>query len=118
MPLEPGAIVGDYRVLGILGEGGMGQVYRVQNLISNRTEAMKILLPDLGAQPQQLERFLREIQVQASLVHPNIAALHTASRLDNRLLMFMEFVDGETLAARLSGGALPLERTVDITTQI
>ncbi|HXP86503.1 MAG TPA: protein kinase [Bryobacteraceae bacterium] len=118
MPLEPGAIVGDYRVLGILGEGGMGQVYKVQNLLSNRTEAMKILLPDLSVQPQQLERFLREIQVQASLVHPNIAGLHTASRQDNRLLMFMELVDGETLAARLADGPLPVEQTVNIATQL
>jgi serine/threonine protein kinase len=118
MPLEPGEIVGDYRVLGILGEGGMGQVYKVQNVLSNRIEAMKILLPDLSVQPQQLERFLREIQVQASLVHPNIASLHTASRQDNRLLMFMELVDGETLAARLAAGALPVEQTVNITTQL
>src|SRR5579871_1182289 len=116
MPLEPGAIVGDYRILGALGEGGMGQVYKVQNLISNRTEAMKILLPDLSAQPQQLERFLREIQVQASLVHPNIAALHTASRQDNRLLMFMELVEGETLAVRLSRGPLAVDQAVNIAT--
>src|SRR5580658_7365751 len=112
MPLEPGTTIGDYKILGPLGAGGMGQVYKVQNLISNRTEAMKILLPDLDAQTNQLQRFLREIQLQASLVHPNIASLYTAARIDNRLMMFMELVEGETLSAKLSSGPLPLPQAV------
>ncbi len=78
MNLEIGSTVGDYQVVGILGAGGMGQVYKVRNVISDRVEAMKVLLPDLVNQPDLADRFLREIKVQASLEHPNIAALHTA----------------------------------------
>ena len=118
MPLDAGTVLGDYRILGNLGTGGMGQVYKVQNTLSNRIEAMKILLPDVSAQPQQLERFIREIQVQASLVHPNIASLYTASRFEERLVMFMEFVEGDTLATMLSGGALPVQQAINVTTQL
>src|SRR6476469_9160535 len=94
MNLEVGATVGDYQVVGILGAGGMGQVYKVRNVISDRVEAMKVLLPDLVNQPDLADRFLREIKVQASLEHPNIAALRTAVRVDNQLFMVMEFVEG------------------------
>src|ERR1017187_9710568 len=80
MNLEIGTTVGDYQVVGILGAGGMGQVYKVRNVISDRVEAMKVLLPDLAHQPDLADRFLREIKVQASLEHPNIASLHTAVR--------------------------------------
>src|ERR1035438_655483 len=71
MNLEIGTTVGDYQVVGILGAGGMGQVYKVRNVISDRVEAMKVLLPELVNQPDLADRFLREIKVQASLEHPN-----------------------------------------------
>ena len=94
MNFEPGSTVGDYQVLEILGAGGMGKVYKVRNLISDRIEAMKVLLPDLVQEADLADRFLREIKVQASLEHPNIAALHTAVRVENQLLMLIEFVEG------------------------
>jgi serine/threonine-protein kinase len=93
-----GQRLGDYEILGILGAGGMGKVYKVRNTISDRVEAMKILLPDLAGQKDLADRFLREIKVLASLTHPNIAALRTALTLDNQLVMIMEFVDGVTLS--------------------
>jgi serine/threonine-protein kinase len=102
-----GQKLGDYEILGILGAGGMGKVYKVRNTISDRVEAMKILLPDLAGQKDLADRFLREIKVLASLHHPNIAALRTALTLDNQLVMIMEFVDGVTLASRLQQGAIP-----------
>ncbi len=102
-----GQKLGDYEILGILGAGGMGKVYKVRNTISDRVEAMKILLPDLVGQKDLADRFLREIKVLASLNHPNIAALRTALTLDNQLVMIMEFVDGVTLASRLHQGAIP-----------
>ena len=97
MSLEPGQQIGDYRILAELGAGGMGKVYKVQNVISDRLEAMKVLLPDLTQDSELADRFLREIKVQASLEHPNIARLHTAMRADNQLLMLMEFVEGRTV---------------------
>jgi serine/threonine protein kinase len=102
-----GQKLGDYEILGILGAGGMGKVYKVRNTISDRVEAMKILLPDLAGQKDLADRFLREIKVLASLNHPNIAALRTALTLDNQLVMIMEFVDGVTLSSRLHQGAIP-----------
>lgn len=97
MSLAPGQQIGDYRILTELGAGGMGKVYKVQNVISDRLEAMKVLLPDLTQDSDLADRFLREIKVQASLEHPNIARLHTAMRADNQLLMLMEFVEGRTV---------------------
>jgi serine/threonine protein kinase len=102
-----GQRLGDYEILGVLGAGGMGKVYKVRNTISDRVEAMKILLPDLAGQKDLADRFLREIKVLASLNHPNIAALRTALTLDNQLVMIMEFVDGVTLSSRLRQGAIP-----------
>ena len=119
MDLQIGSTVGDYQVIGILGAGGMGKVYKVRNVISDRVEAMKVLLPDLANAPDLADRFLREIKVQASLEHPNIAALHTALRVENQLLMLMEFVEGETLEQKLKEqGRLPVASAVDYISQV
>jgi serine/threonine-protein kinase len=106
--LEIGAIVGDYQIIDALGAGGMGKVFKVRNTISDRVEAMKVLLPDLTGEPDLADRFLREIKVLASLDHPNIAGLRTALRVDNQLLMVMELVEGESLDQRLRQGPLPV----------
>jgi serine/threonine-protein kinase len=118
MDLEVGSTIGDYQVTGILGAGGMGKVYKVRNVISDRLEAMKVLLPDLLAMPELADRFLREIKVLAMLDHPNIAQLHTAVRANNQLLMVMEFVDGQTLEQRLRQGPLPLAQALDYVGQV
>ena len=113
-----GQKLGDYEILGILGAGGMGKVYKVRNTISDRVEAMKILLPDLAGQKDLADRFLREIKVLASLNHPNIAALRTALTLDNQLVMIMEFVDGVTISSRLHQGAIPPTQAVKYIDQV
>lgn len=103
---ETAKLMGDYEMLGVLGAGGMGRVYRVRNVITDRIEAMKVLLPDLEGQEEVAARFLREIKLLAALAHPNIAALHTALTINNQLVMIMEYVEGQTLASRLDGGAI------------
>src|SRR5579862_4229154 len=113
MDLQIGSTIGDYQVVDILGAGGMGKVYKVRNVISDRIEAMKVLLPDLAGASDLADRFLREIKLQASLVHPNIAQLHTAVRVDNQLLMVMELVEGVTLEQALKDGPLPVDKAVD-----
>ena len=118
MDLQIGSTIGDYQVIGILGAGGMGKVYKVRNVISDRAEAMKVLLPDLANAPELADRFLREIKVQASMEHPNIAALHTAVRVENQLLMLMEFVDGVTLEQRLKDGVLPVRDAANYIMQV
>jgi eukaryotic-like serine/threonine-protein kinase len=102
----PGQRIGDYEILGVLGAGGMGKVYKVRNVISDRVEAMKILLANLAAKKELADRFLREIKLLASLDHPNIAKLNTALTFDNQLVMMMEYVEGVSLASRLQQGPI------------
>jgi serine/threonine-protein kinase len=118
MGFNIGDTVGDYRVTGILGAGGMGTVYKVQHLISDRIEALKVLLPNLEGNPELAERFLREIKLQAALSHPGIAALLTAFRVTNQLLMVMEYVDGESLDVLMRRGQLELWTGVDLMRQV
>jgi len=110
MSLQPGMQVGDYQILRELGAGGMGKVFQVRNVISDRVEAMKVLLPDLVGDPGLADRFLREIKVQAALEHPNIAGLRTAMRDGNQLLMVMEFVEGHTVSEYLANGPMPVQQ--------
>jgi hypothetical protein len=116
--MEIGERIGDYEILGILGAGGMGQVYKVRNVISDRVEAMKVLLPNLESDPELGDRFLREIKVQASLEHPHIAALRTAQKVGNSILMVMEYVEGKTMEAVLKDGPLPVEKAIEYAAQV
>lgn len=118
MSYQPGDRIGDYEVMAVLGAGGMGKVYKVRNLISDRVEAMKVLLPNLAEQPELGERFVREIKLQATLNHPNIAALHTALHFENQLLMLMEFVDGITLDELVRSGPLRLDEAIYYIAQV
>ncbi len=115
---EPGQRLGDYEIVRELGHGGMGQVYLVRNIISDRIEAMKVLLPDLVQQGDLANRFMREIKLLASLDHPNIAALRTAFTADNQLVMIMEYVQGDTLAHRLELGAFSTADTLNYISQV
>ena len=115
---QVGERVGDYEIMQVLGAGGMGQVYKVRNTLSDRIEAMKVLLPGLVGDAQLADRFLREIKVQASLIHKNIAQLYTAQRNGDQILMLLEFVDGVTLESLMKRGALTTEATVNLFVQV
>jgi eukaryotic-like serine/threonine-protein kinase len=114
----PGQHIGDYEILSILGAGGMGKVYKVRNVISDRIEAMKILLPDLHSNQSLADRFLREIRLLATLNHPNIAALRTALMHENQLVMIMEFVEGETLSNRIARAPISTSEAVNYADQV
>jgi len=118
MSFQIGDTIGDYQVIGVLGAGGMGKVYKVKNQISDRVDALKILLPNLADDPDLADRFIREIKVLASLNHPNIAGLRTAFRLENQLLMVMEYVEGTTLEERTKAGPIPLQDAISYITQV
>jgi eukaryotic-like serine/threonine-protein kinase len=109
--------IGDYEVLASLGAGGMGHVFKVRNVISNREEAMKVLLPDYSAQPELAARFLAEIRTLGGLEHPNIAQLRTAFQYQNHFVMVMEYVEGSTLEKMASAGRIPLDRMLDYASQ-
>jgi serine/threonine protein kinase len=113
-----GERAGDYEIVAILGAGGMGQVYKVRNVISDRIEAMKVLLPNLGGDSALADRFLREIKVQATLDHPNIARLNTAQQLGNQLVMLMEYVEGSSIDTLLKNGPLELSESLRCTSQV
>ena len=118
MSYQPGDIVENYRIITALGAGGMGAVYKVRNLITDRVEAMKVLLPNLQSEPDLAERFNREIKLHASLVHPHITAVHTAIRVENQLLMIMEFVEGISLAERLRHGPMEARESIVYVCQV
>ena len=96
----------------------MGRVWRVRNVITDRVEAMKVLLPDLAGRQELAARFLREIKLMASLDHPNIAALRTAFTANNQLYMVMEFVEGQTMAQHLENGPISVPDALNYIGQV
>ena len=118
MATEIGQRVGDYEVLALLGSGGMGRVYKVRNVISNREEALKILLPDFASDPELAARFMAEIRTLAGLDHPGIAQLRTAFQIQNQFVMVMEYVEGTTLEKLAAQAPIPRDKILDIATQV
>ena len=118
MEAEVGQRLGDYEILSLLGAGGMGRVFRVRNVISNRIEAMKILLPDLMSEPELAARFTAEIRTLASFDHPNIAQLRTAFQHESQLIMIMEYVEGVSLDKRAGKAPIPVAEVIEYTSQV
>jgi serine/threonine protein kinase len=118
MIFGPGDRIGDYEVLAPLGAGGMGSVYRVRHAISQRVEALKVILPNASASPEMADRFLREIRLQASLEHPHIASLHNAFRIHDELVMVMEFVEGVSLREKLRSPGITLGQALEYGAQV
>ncbi|MGE5648402.1 MAG: serine/threonine-protein kinase [Acidobacteriota bacterium] len=105
---EVGEIVGDYRVVGVLGSGGSGEVFKAEHTITKRAEALKVLSAGRPHTIEEEQRFLREIQVQASLDHPNVASVRTAFWTTSGLVLAMELVEGESLDSIIARGRVPL----------
>ena len=118
MPLAPGDRVGHYDVAALIGEGGMGQVYRATDTQLGRDVALKILPDAFAADPDRLARFQREAQVLASLNHPGIAAIYGIEKSDDTQALVLELVEGPTLADRIAKGAIPLDEALPIATQM
>ncbi|HLK51600.1 MAG TPA: protein kinase [Bryobacteraceae bacterium] len=116
MSYKPGSVVGDYVVMAAVGTGGMGAVYKVQHVITQRIEAMKLLASG-RTDPEQEQRFIREMQVQARLHHPNIAAVYNAFKFYDEFFLVMEFVEGESLETVLERGRLPLATAIEYARQ-
>ena len=112
--LQSGARLGVYEVTALMGEGGMGQVYRARDTKLDRDVALKILPESFASDPDRLMRFEREAKTLAALNHPNIAAIYG---IEERALV-MELVEGEDLSTRLARGAIPLDEALPIAKQI
>ena len=109
---------GKYQVLGPIGAGGMGQVFRARDRRLNRDVALKVLLTPFKLDSQQRVSLEREAHVLASLNHPNIATLHEIEESGETQALVLEFVDGPTLAERIAEGPLELEEVLAIAQQI
>src|SRR5690349_2343150 len=109
-----GSVVSHYRVLDRLGAGGMGVVYRAEDLRLGRHVALKFLPESATADPLATERFQREARTTSALNHPNICTLHDVGEHDGRRFIVMELIDGATLDKVLGAGALPVDRVIDI----
>ena len=118
MALTAGTRLGPYEIVGPLGAGGMGEVFRARDTRLQRDVALKILPAAVDADPQRLARFEREAQALASLAHPNILGIHDFGTEHGVTFTVTELLDGDTLRERLSGGALPPRRAVEYATQM
>ena len=116
--LSPGTRLGPYVVISALGAGGMGEVYRGRDTRLDRTVAIKVLAPDLVGSPEARQRFNREAKAAAALAHPRICRLLDVGREGTIDYLVMEYLEGETLAARLLRGRLPRSEALTVGTQI
>jgi serine/threonine protein kinase len=114
MALTVGTRLGPYEILGAIGAGGMGEVYKARDTRLDRIVAIKVLPPEFVNDPAAKQRFDREAQTIASLKHPHICVLHDIGSQDGIDFLVMEYLEGETLTDRLAKGPLPLDEALGV----
>ena len=118
MAQAPGTVIGRYEIKSLLGEGGMGRVYRAHDTQLGREVALKVLDPLVAADPERVHRFLQEARAASGLNHPNIIAIYEAGESNGVRFIATELVEGRTLREMLAGGPLPLAQALDIAAQV
>jgi serine/threonine protein kinase/Tfp pilus assembly protein PilF len=118
MPLSPDTRLGRYEIRSLLGKGGMGDVYLAWDSELERTVALKLLPADVAADQQRMSRFVQEARAASSLNHPNILTIYDIGRADSIRFIATEFIEGETLRARLKRARLTLGEALDICVQV
>ena len=116
--LLKGRQLGSYKIVSLLGAGGMGEVYQAHDTKLGRDVAIKVLPPAFVHDPERMARFQREARMLAALNHPNIAMIHGLEQSDGIHYLVMELVPGETLARKLEAGALPEKEVAGLGAQI
>lgn len=109
-----GQTIGHYKILELLGKGGMGEVFLAEDSRLGRKVALKILSRDLASDADRRQRFELEARAAAALNHPNIVTIHSVEEADGRAFLTLELVDGRTLADMIPAGGLPLDKVLQI----
>ncbi len=110
MPLSPGTRIGPYEITGVIGAGGMGEVYRARDTRLNRDAAIKVLPAAFAQAEGGVTRLRREAQLLASLNHPQVASIYGLEETSGALALALELIEGDDLAARLARGPIPSRR--------
>src|SRR5215468_12728102 len=118
MSVTIGTQLGSHEITGLLGKGGMGEVFRARDLKLKREVAIKILPDEFSLDADRVGRFQREAELLASLNHPNIAAIHDFEKTNGTRYLVLELVEGETLADRIARGPVPFDEAWKIAMQI
>jgi eukaryotic-like serine/threonine-protein kinase len=113
-----GQQIGSYKVLSLLGVGGMGEVYLAQDQRLDRTIALKILPTELASDPGRMRRFVQEAKAASALKHSNVATIYEIGEFEGMRFIAMEYVEGQTLAARIEGRPLETAEILDIGVQV
>jgi serine/threonine-protein kinase len=116
----PGTLLnGRYRIVGLIGRGGMGEVYRADDLTLSQPVALKFLPKRVAYRPEQLERFRGEVRLARQISHPNVCRVHDIAEAAGQVFLSMEYIDGENLASLLRRiGHLPQNKALDIARQL
>jgi serine/threonine protein kinase len=112
--MKPGDRLGHYTIVSLLGEGGMGAVYRATDTSLGRDVALKVLPAEVATDPERLERFRREARAVAALNHPHIVTIHSVEQAEGLHFLTMELVSGRPLDRVLADEPMPVERLQDI----